>query len=184
MSIEREVGTLVLMREERMTKSSWGRSTASLVQRMNFRRRKIRQLLSQWEAWHMFMQPDDYEVTPYEEENVWAGTLPWQPTNLVENVIKAALELAMYKVQSEMARTREELQFLRHDVRVLLAYYQRQQLSLMSTVLELGAGGLTCSMAHLLRSKLRQVRSCSMMQRLALRRLGCYERFQLKACHF
>jgi hypothetical protein len=53
LSIEREVGTLVLMREERMTKSSGGRSTASLVQRMNFRRRKIRQLRSQWEAWKL-----------------------------------------------------------------------------------------------------------------------------------
>ena len=88
---------------------------------------------------------------------MFAGSLPWQPTNLAVHVTEDALKLAMYKAQSELSRTNGELVYLRHDVLVLLAYYKHQQHCILLRALELGEGGLNFSMAHLLRTKLQQV---------------------------
>ena len=125
--IEREVGQLALQRDERVRQGTAGRSTQTLLNRMNVRRRKIRQLLSVWEAWQAFMLPVGADVQSVEAENVYAGIHPWEPATMAGAVTKDMLHLAMYKAQSELKRTEEELVFLGVDARILLARYQHQQ---------------------------------------------------------
>lgn len=164
-NIEREVGTLLLLREERMLNSSGGRNTASYIQRMNFRRRKIRQLLSVWEAWHLFMEPADSVAPTYSEDNIFAGNLPWQPTDYAQRLSEDAVKLAWFKVLSELQRTEEELGtrqaaggggYLRHDAVVLMAYHRHIRHAILRTVLAMGER-LTYDVAHLLFSKVTQI---------------------------
>jgi hypothetical protein len=147
----------MLLREDRERQETAGRDTRNLLNRMNFRRRKIKQLLSVWEAWQMFLASPEFTFPETNEDSIFAGELPWQPAYSRNGVTRDMLRLALYQAKEELNRTSEELEFLPIDMRVLLGFYkyQRQVIcSFASTTPELSQG-----MAFLLMTKLRQIQS-------------------------
>lgn len=104
-----------------------GKSTRQLTYRMTALRKKIRDLMSAWTALHLLGSPNAMLPT-FDEGDVLANILPWQPTSSSRNgvVSREQLELQLYQVECEMLRCCEELEFLPHDAWRCLLFYQRQ----------------------------------------------------------
>ena len=63
---------------------------------MPVRRRKIRQLLSVWEAWQQFCTPQG-AVVHVEAEDIYAGVFPWEPATSASVVTLDMLHLSLYR---------------------------------------------------------------------------------------
>jgi hypothetical protein len=106
------------------------------------------------------MQPADTPAASWDEDEVLAGYLPWQPTNLAARATKEALELALHKANAELDRTCEELVFFEQDPHHLLEYYAYQERVLLRRAWSLSlAGGIPDGVAFILKRKLDQLRA-------------------------
>jgi hypothetical protein len=175
LQLEREVGVLSLLRQERERAGTAGRSTKNLLQRIRFRHRKIRQLLATWGAWQAFMQDPRWVAPQVDEDEVFGGSLPWQPSDANgQKPSGLALQLAWTRATAELQRTREELYFLEADPPVLAEFYSYQQRALLRHARCMHQRGeLSHGLAFLLLSKLRQVR------RLAEYAVGVFKKIGL-----
>lgn len=173
LEIEKEVGVLMLLREEREREGTAGRRTRNLLQRINTRRRKIRGLLCTWQAWLAFMQPSSYEPEEVDDDDMFAGNLPWEPSSMAATPSERAAQLAWTRATAELARTVEELNFLRSDPGSLDAYYAWQEESLLKFVLgERGRGKLTEGLVFVVNAKLVQIRGLRQYAKETFARIG------------
>ncbi len=102
----------MLLREYRERQGTAGRGTRNLLNRIHFRRRKIKQLLSVWKAWQMFLASPEFTVPETNEDAIFAGELPWQSAYARNGVTRDMLRLALYQAKEELNRATEELEFL------------------------------------------------------------------------
>jgi hypothetical protein len=153
--IEREVGCLHLLHNQRTAQATGGRTTSSFLSRINFRRRKVRNLVSMWEAWQLFMRDATHLPPEVNLDSVYGGTFPWEPRGSAP-VSKEAILFAYHKAVAERQRSKEEMEYLRMDARVLLVRYTQQGLVMKRFLIENGAS-LTQVHGLLLDCKLCQV---------------------------
>ena len=153
------MGLLSLQREERVRQGTAGRSTQSLLNQMNVRRRKIRQFLSVWEAWQRFLTTGPGPPVRAEPEDVYVAMYPWEPATTATVVTQDMLHLSMYKAKEELQRSQEELKYLSLDACILIARYEYEIQFLSLFVLKMhGEGKLGSGLAHRVAVKLHEVR--------------------------
>jgi hypothetical protein len=78
--VEREVNAMVSLSGQREQEGKAGKSTRQLTYRLTATRKKIHDLMSAWMALHTLGKPGAAPPI-YEEEDVLANILPWQPTS-------------------------------------------------------------------------------------------------------
>jgi hypothetical protein len=137
--VEREVNAMVSLSGQREQEGKAGKSTRQLTYRLTATRKKIHDLMSAWMALHTLGKPGAAPPI-YEEEDVLANILPWQPTSGRSGMVtQQQLELRLYQVECELMRCTEELEFLPHDAVRCLLFYQRQIAMMQAWLLRHGA---------------------------------------------
>jgi hypothetical protein len=138
--VERQLNNMANLTGQREEEGKAGKGTRKLVYRMTAIRKKIRDLMSAWVALHSLGDPAA-QLPDYDEGNVLANILPWQPTSTSREggISLRQLQLQLYQVESELARSGEELLFLPHDAMRCLLFYQRRITSLQAWLMRHGA---------------------------------------------
>lgn len=123
--VEREVAQLAALSEQRTQEGAAGKNTRSLAKRMTSSRKKIKDLMSTWQAVHA-LGVAGAELPQFDESNIFANNLPWQASLNMQHPNQQQLQLQLYKLESELKRCHEELRYLPTDAMRVLAYYQNQ----------------------------------------------------------
>lgn len=121
------------MHSDRNAHGTASSATRLLRDRMTAKRRKIALLMANWEAWQRFQQPDAI-VQPWTEEGLLQGQLPWDSASGGQGVTKESLRLALHRLGSELARSKEELQLLPADAANVIRTYRWQMHDLQHAI--------------------------------------------------
>lgn len=136
-AVEEEVGWMAVLREQRTEEGAAGGVTHQIRARLAARRRKLRELLSTWHAWgelHIGISgaslgeatgaaaagATDGVAAELDEDEILRGRFPWDPCTDPQLASKEAVALQLHKVRAELARTEEELGFLRVDAHFIV----------------------------------------------------------------
>jgi hypothetical protein len=124
---------LLRLHDEAVHNTGNVRLTSSNLSKATIQRTKLRGLIAAWVAWTMFMQPEGEEPPTVVEEDWLSGRFPWSPGGLgiwEAAIIQSqdALQLALYKAEQELLRSKEELEYLPADAAFLLNNIRSQQL--------------------------------------------------------
>jgi hypothetical protein len=137
LAIEREVGQLQLLKQSEQF-GEGNRDTRARENRRKARRKKIRVLLANLGAWAAFMQPVGAAATINEKE-LFEGKFPWDVHQQAQQVSREVMELQLYKLQQELARSREEIAYLKGDAGCALAYLQQVEANILQRLQQLSS---------------------------------------------
>ena len=134
LQIEKELSWIQTLRDQRARAGTACHTTRLINARLNARRKKLRELLGMLSGWNAFLQPDDIPLEPFDEEAILSGELPWDPASAANGVTKEHLHLKLWRISSELARTKEELTYLPIDATHARTYYDMQLHHLMAVL--------------------------------------------------
>ncbi|KAK9817668.1 hypothetical protein WJX72_000408 [[Myrmecia] bisecta] len=143
LQIEKELSWIQTLRDQRARAGTACHTTRLITARLNARRKKLRELLGMLSGWNAFLQPDDTPIEPFNEEAILSGELPWDPASAVNGVTKEHLHLKLWRISSELARTKEELTYLPIDAMHARTYYNMQLHQLMAVLPQPGDAHLS-----------------------------------------
>jgi hypothetical protein len=155
-AMEREYGAWELLLVERQQDAASGRVTQGFHSKVRTHSSTLRKLYRAWAHWQSRGGAGGARMEASEEQ-VLQGAFPWEPTAQGSSS-KDALELALFKVVSELFRSKEELEFLKSDCSELLSYYTHQRHVLLERAREHGASW-SPGHAFLVLCKLREIRT-------------------------
>ena len=118
---------------------------------INKQRKSIRESLAKWHMWLHFYPPAG-EPLPYVDDfAAFRGEVPWVMSSTRSKTAEA-FKLDLYKISSELQRTKEEKVYLSVDACVLLHYYWHQRTVILRHALS--CASLSRGMGCMLRAKL------------------------------
>jgi hypothetical protein len=152
--VERHVGFLAALQEDRTAESHSGQSSSLIRGRIHYRVKSIRELMAVWESWHRFGQPAGYEPPEWDEADVYSNVLPWTAASAAQGMTEQHLRYKVYCAAQELQRCEEELEYLPQDAVNTLEYFAWQQQQLAGALGALGATatGMAAGQAHMLRA--------------------------------
>lgn len=122
LAMERGVSSLAVQRDHRVQEGTAGNRTVQLERGMRKTVKAIRAALLAYTVWN---ETAGRSTPALSEEDVLSNNLPWYAdpggSNSLDHV-----KLKLFKLQSELDRTEEELQFLHTDAVKVLLYFGKQ----------------------------------------------------------
>lgn len=160
--VEFSMSQIASLKLERKRHGESGKDTRSIQKKLKKEIQTAKDHIAMWKGWHALFQSSSYKEPNIDEDNLFTDedregdgrdSLPWTAAQM--DHAGGFLQLQNSQIVNELARTQEELRFLKGDV----ACFLRSLYKHIEILKRLSSGEICNGEVHLLKARLRKATS-------------------------